>query len=265
MKSESLRLNVPQTGSDGGFLSVLADLNIGQNPLSPALTPVYVQQYPFSELSGISFLRAAAAVFDKKGQRKAHRIGPVLLTHDSFSGPCIIDISRSIHAGDLLKINYLSAISAERFASLLTENSSRAKSNVAAVLLKTLRENELSLPQRFIDLQLRRAGIDLSKRAAETGKKTWKTIALLFTEDPYSISGKGGFSAAMATRGGVPLADVRMKTMESVRYPGLFFAGEVLDVDADTGGYNLQFAFSSAACAAENIFRKITTDNKSSI
>lgn len=246
--------SVPQTGSDGSFFSVLADFNIGQNPLSPALTPVYVQQYPFSELSGISFPDAEAAVCDKSGQRKAHRRGPILLTHDSFSGPCIIDSSRYIRTGDILKINYLPVISPEKLAALLTEEASRSRANLSAVLTKTLKENGLPLPQRFIDLQLQRAGADPSRRAAETGKKVWRTIASLFTEDTYSVSGKGGFSGAMATRGGVLLTDIHMKTMESVRYPGLFFAGEVLDVDADTGGYNLQFAFSSAALAVKSIF-----------
>ena len=119
--------SVPQTGSDGSFFSVLSGLDIGQNPLTPALTPVYVQQYPFSELSGISFTDAAVTVCDKNGAKKVRRSGPILLTHDAFSGPCMIDSSRFIHTGDILKINYFSDISAEKLTSILTEKASRSK------------------------------------------------------------------------------------------------------------------------------------------
>ncbi|MBR1990191.1 MAG: NAD(P)/FAD-dependent oxidoreductase, partial [Firmicutes bacterium] len=70
----------------------------------------------------------------------------------------------------------------------------------------------------------------------------------------FSVSGLGGFNVAMVTKGGISLDEVSLKTMESKRYPGLYFIGEVLDIDGDTGGYNLQFAYSSAMAAADNIF-----------
>ena len=77
-----------------------------------------------------------------------------------------------------------------------------------------------------------------------------RRVTALLREDLFSISGTSGFGSAMATSGGVSLTEVDTKTFESKQYPGLFLIGEVLDIDGDTGGYNLQFAFSSGYGAA---------------
>ena len=78
-------------------------------------------------------------------------------------------------------------------------------------------------------------------------------LAKHITSDTFEVSGTGGFSTAMVTTGGVSLSEVNLRTMEALRFPNLYFAGEVLDVDGDTGGYNLQFAFSSAMSTVRRI------------
>ena len=83
-----------------------------------------------------------------------------------------------------------------------------------------------------------------------------KEIVSELAAKTFVISGLAGFKEAMATTGGISLSDVSTKTMESKKYPSLYFVGEVLDVDGDTGGYNLQFAYSSARAAAEHINSK---------
>ncbi|MBQ9971997.1 MAG: NAD(P)/FAD-dependent oxidoreductase, partial [Firmicutes bacterium] len=85
--------------------------------------------------------------------------------------------------------------------------------------------------------------------------KLLDTIAKLLTSDTFSVSCKGSFNIAMATAGGVSLDEISTKTMETKKYPHLFIIGECLDVDGDTGGYNLQFAFSSAFAAANSILK----------
>lgn len=246
--------SVPQTGSDGSFLNILEELDIPIEPLTAALAPVYVQQYPFSELSGISFPDAKVVVQSRDGAKKEERQGAILLTHDSFSGPCIIDGSRWTETGDTLKISWLSDLRTEELVNILVKSGSSSKAAAGTIIAKTLKDEGYSVPQRFLELQLERCGFDASQKAAQTGKKAWQSAARVLTEDVYSVSGKGSLNAAMATRGGVSLESLNLKTMESKQYPGLWFAGEVVDIDGDTGGYNLQFAFSSAACAIKNMF-----------
>ena len=249
--------SVPSTGSDGSFFEILAGLGLFSSDLRPALTPVYVQEYPFSQLSGIAFESAAVTLRGKDGAKKTEknsRIAALLLTHRTFSGPAVLDISRFAKTGGTMTISYLPGCSAEKLAEQFSQKAAASSSENTGLVSGALQETGRSLPHRFLRLQIGRSGADPGANAAETGRKTWRRIAETLTADTYSISGTGGFAGAMVTRGGVSLSSVSMRTMESGTYPGLYFAGEVLDVDAATGGYNLQFAFSSAACAVSAIF-----------
>ncbi len=290
--------SVPATGSDGSLTEIIRKLGIETSELSPALVKVFVQNYPFSDLSGISFPNAELKIIPRKTSASTQtssapartgpaltRTGPVLLTHDALSGPCILDSSRNIFTGDTISINWISGsngshgngshktgagIVTQMFRDRLLEASSGSKSRVSTVVSETLKNMGFDIPNRFIKLQLDRLDAKNTKKsasqkcdpktatlaaspAAETGKKMWHKIAAMFTEDTFSISGKGGFDEAMCTRGGVSLEHIDMKTMQSTTHPGIYFAGEVLNVDANTGGYNLQFAFSSAMCAVRAI------------
>ena len=97
-----------------------------------------------------------------------------------------------------------------------------------------------------------RSGIDGGGKASRISPVQLKSIIRLIVHDEYQIKKLGGFETAMVTAGGVALSEISTKTMESINYPNLFFAGEVLDIDGDTGGYNLQFAFSSGYLAAHS-------------
>lgn len=222
----------PSTGSDGSMFPVLAGLGLEIVPPRPALVPVMVQDYPYRELLGISFSKARVTI-------DGHPLtGPLLLTHSSFSGPAVLDQSRYARPGSLLEISYVPEL-----AALPKASGSRQS---AAVFLA----DRLSLPKRFVETILKRTGIEPGKKAAALSSREQNSILQLLTRDSFSISGTSGFSAAMATRGGVSLDEMDLKTFACKKYPGLFVIGEALDVDGDTGGYNLQFAFSSAKCAA---------------
>ena len=231
----------PKTGSDGSFFSCLSPLGITLIPRRPALTPIFVQGYPYAALSGISFPRCAVSIGPKSGSPSIRREGSLLLTHRGFSGPLILACSRYATQGSKLTIHYLPGQSANGLRRLLlTEAAGDARQIV------TLLESLTQLPHRFLEQLCQRAIGKARGKASSFSGREMGLLSKVLTADSYEISGTGGFSVAMVTAGGVALDEINLRTMESRRYPGLYFAGEVLDVDGDTGGYNLQFAFSSA-------------------
>lgn len=225
--------SVPATGSDGSIFPMLQEMGVEIVTPAPALVPLTVQEYPYSELSGISFKNALVTVDGKK------RIDDVLLTHSNFSGPGILNLSRYARTGSTLVINYLGKDQP-------LEVPAGERRTIQAWLA-----DSLWLPKRFVEAILRRAGVDPAKKANQLSKKERKAIEGLLMRDTFSVSGTTGFKNAMVTSGGAALSEVDLKTFESKKIPGLYIIGETLDIDGDTGGYNLQFAFSSAVCAAE--------------
>ena len=165
----------------------------------------------------------------------------MLLTHRGLSGPVILNNARFINQGTSLTVNYLPDIDSTDFRRALIQ-----ATKGSARQITTLLETQTGLPRRFLEAVCARANIPADTKAARLGGFEMTQIANFLIADTYTVSGIGGFTAAMATAGGVSLDEIDLRTMEVRRFPGLYFAGEVLDVDGDTGGYNLQFAFSSA-------------------
>lgn len=227
--------SIPSTGSDGSIFPLLERLGLEIVPPTPALVPLTVQDYPYSELSGISFKKALVQV-------DGHRLtDDVLLTHSNFSGPAILNLSRYAKPGSTLTINYLGA-------EQKLEVPSGEKRQVQHWL-----SDPFWLPKRFVETILRRAEIDPKTKANQLTKKQKQAISAILMRDTFSISGTTGFKNAMVTAGGVALSEVDLKTFESKKIPRLYIIGETLDVDGDTGGYNIQFAFSSGSLAAQNL------------
>ena len=236
----------PQTGSDGTFFACLERLGIPLVPLRPALTPLFVQNYPYGALSGISFPSAAVSISPRAGGRPFRVEGDLLLTHRGFSGPAILASSRYVTQGDKLEIHYLPTETPDALRRTLLDTATGDARQIV-----TLLESVTSLPHRFLEHICRRAGLETHAKASRLTGQDMTALSALLTADTYEISGTGGFSTAMATAGGVALDEIHLQSLESKKHPGLYFAGEVLDVDGDTGGYNLQFAFSSAKRSIE--------------
>ena len=228
----------PKTGSDGSVLGVLArdipGLSESIVKPQPALAPVYVERYPYGGLSGVSFPRVSAAAFAPDGKPLAKITGPLLFAEKFLSGPVILHISRYLMPGCKLSINYLpdAKITAKEINGLLSE-SRKSPANTAAEIF--------GLPKSFTQLL----------EDESCGKLS--AISRRLMADTFTVLKVAGFDAAMATRGGMSLDAVSTKTFEVKSCPGLFIIGETLDVDGMTGGYNLQFAFSSAMAAAARI------------
>lgn len=246
----------PRTGSDGSFFSVLEEIDIKVSPLRPALAPVYVKQYPFRELSGISFQRTEIAIFNGDKEKTAERTDALLLTHTGFSGPAILNLSRYAHVSDSITINYYPVKPAQTMIKELSGILSGSTLSLLRVLNEYFNnsEDQVVMPKRFLELICSHVGIDPAIRSSVISTSILKSIIKLITSDTYQIRKLGGFESAMVTAGGVPLDEINLKTMESRKYPNLYFAGEILDVDGDTGGYNLQFAFSSGHLASKCAF-----------
>jgi hypothetical protein len=240
-------ITYPVTGSTGDGFHIARSLGHSVTDAGPALTAVHIQNYSFSDLAGISFTDVAISLA-RAGQKTRRHTGDLLLTHSGLSGPGILDFSRFIRPGDTLKISFLPGVDNQKVKEALLDRIAAAgNAKVRSVL------TAYNLPERLVNTLLTLAGIGLDLTGAHLSRKDRSALIELLTGCPFVVDRLGGIHEAMVTRGGVSLAEINPKTMESRLIPGLFFVGEVLDIDGDTGGYNLQAAFSTAALAAKTI------------
>jgi len=217
---------------------------------APALAPIVVDGYRFAECAGISVSAATIRII-REGKTVHAARGDVLFTHKGLSGPGILDASRYIRKGDEVRIGLIPETSPEELDQriLMAAESSGARS-IKSFL------TSLGIPERLALATFAFCGIDGNSSLARLGRDARKKICSTVGSLPFAVADLGGFHEAMATRGGVALSEVNPKTMESRIVPGLYFAGEVLDVDGDTGGFNIQFAFSSGKLAADAMAKK---------
>ena len=241
----------PTTGSDGKMFKLLKNMGIKVSKLKPSLVPIYVNDYPYKELSGISFNDVKIIVF-RNHKRSGTGFGDILLTHECFSGPGMINLSRRVNVGDILKINYLGEGTFDA-----TRDDLKDEIRNSASQLNTFIKDKYNLPKRFVTKMLETLEIDGDKKARQISGREMNKIVNKLIDDEYTVSRLGGYNIAMATSGGVELSEIHVNTVESLKYHNLHFVGEVLDVDGDTGGYNLQFAFSSAKTCADRINEKL--------
>ena len=182
--------------------------------------------------------------------------GPLLITDWGLSGPATLKLS-SYAARHLAQQGYK--------GTLLVNWLGKAENLAREWLQKTAAENpqkQISsvhpVQQRLWMHLLAKAGLRPQMRWAELGSKSVNRLTAILTADSYPISGKSRFREEFVTAGGVALSNVNLSTLESKQHPGLYFAGEVLDIDAITGGFNLQAAWSTGYVCAQSLARKAT-------
>jgi predicted Rossmann fold flavoprotein len=243
----------PQCGTTGDGYRLAAFLGQPVTETGPALTPLLVRPFPFASLMGLSFERMRFSVW-REGKKVADHTGDVLFTHLGLSGPGILDASRGIRPGDVILLSFAGAMRREDFFADLAK---RAAENpgwqVGTILAKS------PIPERLNRKLLKISEIPDDLKCAHFSATQRAALVTNCTEFPLTVAALGDYKIAMVTRGGIALDGVNAKTMESKIVPGLFFAGEVLDVDGDTGGYNLQAAFSSGYLAAQGIRKRLET------
>lgn len=237
----------PKTGSSGDGYRLAASLGHRVTGIGPALTPVIVQDFVFAGLAGLSFYGIPFSVW-REGRKIFQKNGDILFTHTGLSGPGILDSSRDIRPGDIIRLSLAGTADrdelARRFAGLIAKNPVRAVKSLVA---------ETGIPERLAGAITEEAGIPRECTGAHLTAAGRSLLLDFLTGFPLTVADLGDLSVAMVTRGGIALEEVNAKTMESRIVPGLFFAGEVLDIDGDTGGFNIQAAFSIGYCAAQGI------------
>ncbi len=236
----------PNTGSTGDGFKFAKSLGHSIVEPKPALTPVYVKSYQFSELSGISFENIKISLF-KNNKKTKEFTGDFLFTHVNISGPVIINNSRYMEAGDIIKINFTSFYNEDEFRIYFENLIASSKSNIKAAL------KELNFPKRFVDKILQICNVDENLSCSQLNKNSRKSLIEMFSAHPMEIKKLGDYHIAMVTKGGVSTDEINPKTMESKKIPCLYFPGEVLDYDGDTGGFNIQAAFSTAKLVSDQI------------
>ncbi|WP_069997717.1 NAD(P)/FAD-dependent oxidoreductase [Cellulosilyticum sp. I15G10I2] len=240
----------PKTGSDGIGYSLAQRLGHGIVEPRPALTDVRVKDKSFVGLSGLSFEQVEITIWHNHKKVIAYQDG-LLFTHKGLSGPAILNTSRWMRKGDCITINFLYPKTYEEVKAFFTNHLSESGKEELITFLK-----RLNLPKSFCVTVCNHLQADPHILCAKLPRKMREEIVQYFTKFPFEVEAVGGFHMAMATSGGVWLKEVNPSTMESRKQKGLYFVGEVLDIDGNTGGYNIQAAFSTAYLCAESIKEK---------
>lgn len=240
-------LSYPVTGSTGDGMNWAKKLGHKITAPRPALVPLIVREKWVKELEGLSLKNVKISLW-QNNKKQDERMGEALFTAQGLSGPIILDLSKTagamLAAGPVdLKIDFKPALDYptldRRVLSDLQENKTRVFKNI----LKEL------LPQKMIPAVIRLSGIKENKKAAEINKEERKVLLKLLKEFKLTVTSLEGYDNAIVTTGGVVLNEVDPKTMRSKIIDNLYFAGEVLDLDGPTGGYNLQVAWSTGYVA----------------
>lgn len=241
----------PATGSAGDGYILARELGHTIVSVYPALVPLETRGSMAQEMQGLSLRNVQAHIFIQ-GKKQASAFGEMLFTHFGISGPIILSLSKTavwaLNQNQKVKlvIDLKPAVShsqiKSRIARVMHEKGKKKISNI----LKEF------LPLKMIPVFLKHTGIDPDKRGSAVTSEEQKSLRLWCKELSMEICGHRSFEESIVTTGGVKLAEVNPKTMESRKIKGLYFAGEILDIDADTGGYNLQAAFSTGWVAGNS-------------
>ena len=243
-------LSYPATGSTGDGLKWAADSGHRLTELSPALVPFEVKETEtVKELQGLSLKNIEAAVYD--GKKELYReFGEMLFTHFGVSGPVLLSASsfcaKAIRKRPLrLVIDLKPALSWEQLDERILRDFSDSRNKQFKKALNHL------YPSKLIPVIIDRSSVDPDKKVNEITREERRGLAEATKALEFTLTGLRGYKEAIITQGGISVKDVNPSTMESKKIRGLYFAGEILDLDAVTGGFNLQIAWSTGWAAGK--------------
>lgn len=241
----------PRTGSTGDGYKLARDAGHTVTNLRPALVPLVSDDPACGQLQGLSLRNVTLRLY-KKGKKKPvyEELGEMLFTHFGVSGPLVLRASSHIPAGAVkdffLELDLKPGLTMDKLDKRLqrdfAENKNRHFQNALSGLL----------PASLIPVMVEKSGIPGSKKVNLITREERTALGLLLKQFSISLSDFRPMAEGIVTGGGISVKEVNPKTMESKLKKGLYFAGEVLDVDAYTGGYNLQIAFSTGRLAGES-------------
>ncbi len=237
------------TGSTGDGLHWAGESGHRISSIKPALVPLETRERWPGELSGLSLKNVTLSLLIKD-KLKYKEMGEMLFTHFGISGPLVLTASSILASSDEKDIKVLidlkPALSDDEFDARLIRELKEGNKKDLKNILGNLYPIKLGL--KICEL----AEVDIYKKCNEITKEERKRLLDLTKRLPLTIKGTRDFDEAIITHGGISVKDINPKTMESKVIKGLFFAGEVIDVDAFTGGFNLQIAFSTGYLAGMN-------------
>lgn len=239
-------LSYPSTGSTGDGYILAKAAGHDMIECRPSLVPFRIREEWCGELMGVS-LRNVSLSLHSKGQEIYNGFGEMLFTHFGISGPLVLSASGyyvSKCRGEAgVTIDLKPALDEEQLDRRVLRDFEESKNRQFKNALGHL------FPARLIPVMIRLSGIPPEKPVNEITRKERRAFVGLIKALPMTVTGVQGFAEAIITRGGVSVRDVNPSTMESRKIQGLYFAGELLDLDALTGGYNLQIAWSTGHLA----------------
>lgn len=239
------------TGSTGDGYRFAEEAGMSLTEAKPALVPLECREEWCEELMGLSLRNVQVTILDGK-KKIFQEFGEMLFTHFGVTGPLILSASshyvKKYYGKELpLYIDLKPALSAEQLDKRVLrdfeENINKQFKNAVGGLF----------PSKLVPVMIRLSGIDPDKKVHEISKEERQHFVQLIKNLPLTITGTRSFAEAIITQGGVKVKDVNPSTMESKTVSGLYFAGEVLDLDAVTGGFNLQIAWSTGYLAGSSI------------
>ncbi len=251
-------LSYPGTGSDGTGYHLAGQLGHSIIPTTPALTPLLSSEDEWKELSGVSFPCHLRIIHE--GKVLAQSKGAFLVTHFGFSGPAVLDISRewlrcSSLSKSMLILDAIPHLNLEE----LRQDWIHAAHDYPGRNLKGILS--LFMPQRLAEFLLWRSDFDPELKVGQCPNRVRDDLLFEIKNIQLHIKNVYGYSKAEVTAGGIDLAGCDPKTLESKICPGLFFAGEILDVDGRIGGFNFQWAWSSAYAVSQGLLKSIKYHN----
>lgn len=243
-------LSYPQTGSTGDGYTWAKQMGHTVIKPEPALTPIVVREKWIKKIEGLNLKNVRISVY-QNNKKQDDRFGEALFTGFGLSGPIILDMSKSIgeklvEGKTILSIDFKPGLEhnilEKRILRDLEKHSNKAIKNILPELL----------PKKLIPIILDLSKIDPEKKGHSLTKDERKILRMLLKEFPLTVKSLLGFNKAIITAGGVNLKEIDPKTMRSKLINNVYFAGEILDVDGPTGGYNLQVCWSTGYLAGEN-------------
>lgn len=244
----------PATGSTGDGYILAAQVGHKITDIRPSLVPIVTEESWVKDLMGFSLRNVELSVV-AKNKVQAKMFGEMMFAHFGITGPIVLSLSHTVgklmrkkNIGTIgLDINLKPALSPETLDKRLQKDFDLYSKKQLINGMKDL------LPSRLIPLIIELAGIDPQKPINQISKEERQQIGYMLQHMPLTVKGLRPVEEAIVTAGGISLKEFNPKTMESKLVKGLYGAGEVLDIDAFTGGYNLQAAFSTGYVAAMHI------------
>ncbi len=241
-------LSYPLTGSTGDGYKFAKANGHSVTELKPALVPLLLKsKYP-SLLEGLSLKNIKVILSDQNQKELYSDFGEMVFTKNGVSGPVILSMSSFVNDNSkyTVTIDLKPALDFEKLEKRVLNDFSKFTNKDFSNALSEL------LPKKMIPVIVELSGIDPTKKVNQITKEERKNLVLLLKNLTFEIKSKGSIEEAIITDGGINVKEINPKTMESKLIKGLFFAGEIIDVHAYTGGFNLQIAFSTGYTAGMN-------------